>query len=208
VSVFADHTWVADNRPAQVTGTVAPGQTYKFTFDLDATKVGTFDEFFGVVEDGVAWFSDPGQGGPPDNDLEVKITVVAGPDAGTHDDAGTTHAGDAGAHEDAGTHEGDAGDPKDDAGEPPVGGDDAGPIVDGTEAGTGDGGGGNGSSSSGSSGGGCSVGAASGATPPWSPGVGLLLAGAGVAAARRRRGRGCQRAAHAAPMPTCLRRLA
>jgi hypothetical protein len=40
VSVFADSSWVADNRPAQVTGTVAPGQTYKFTFNLAATKAG------------------------------------------------------------------------------------------------------------------------------------------------------------------------
>jgi tail lysozyme/Ig-like domain-containing protein len=78
VSVFADSTWVSDNRPAAVKGTVAPGDTYKFTFDLAAPQTaGTFTEYFGVVEDGVAWFSDPGQGGPPDNDLEVKIPVIA-----------------------------------------------------------------------------------------------------------------------------------
>jgi MYXO-CTERM domain-containing protein len=35
-----------------------------------------YDEFYGVVEEGVAWFSDPGQGGPPDNDIEAKIQVV------------------------------------------------------------------------------------------------------------------------------------
>ncbi|HEY8087415.1 MAG TPA: phage tail tip lysozyme, partial [Polyangiaceae bacterium] len=78
VSAFADKTWVANNRPAAVSGTVAPGGTYKFQFDLAApTKAGSYDEFFGVVEEGVAWFSDSGQGGPPDSDLEVKITVVA-----------------------------------------------------------------------------------------------------------------------------------
>ena len=77
-SVFADGTWLADNRPSGVKGTVAPGGTYKFTFDLAAPSTpGTHDEFFGVVQEGVAWFGDPGQGGPPDNDLEVKITVVA-----------------------------------------------------------------------------------------------------------------------------------
>jgi uncharacterized membrane protein YgcG len=77
-SVFADSTWIADNRPAGVKGTVAPGGTYKFTFDLAAPMTaGSYDEFFGVVEDGVAWFSDSGQGGPPDDDLEVKIDVVA-----------------------------------------------------------------------------------------------------------------------------------
>ncbi|MGH7294964.1 MAG: phage tail tip lysozyme, partial [Polyangiaceae bacterium] len=102
-SVFADGTWLADNRPAGVTGTVAPGATYKFKFDLAApSTAGDHDEFFGVVQDGVAWFSDPGQGGPPDNDLEVKITVVAPQYRGTFKDqsfpssptALTVHVGD------------------------------------------------------------------------------------------------------------------
>lgn len=103
-SVFADHTWIAPNRPAGVTsGTVAPGATYKFTFDLAAPMTpGTYDEFFGVVEEGVAWFSDPGQGGPPDNDLEVKIQVVEPDYRGTFKDqsfpssptALTVHEGD------------------------------------------------------------------------------------------------------------------
>ncbi len=79
VSVFADSSWVAPDRPAQVTGTVAPGATYKFQFNLHApTGAGvakTYLEYFGVVEDGVAWFSAPGQGGPADNDLEVQIAV-------------------------------------------------------------------------------------------------------------------------------------
>ena len=77
-SVFADGTWLSKSRLAGVTGTVPPGATYKFSFDLAAPSApGTYDEFFGVVEEGVAWFGDPGQGGPPDNDLEVKIQVVA-----------------------------------------------------------------------------------------------------------------------------------
>ena len=76
-SVFADATWLSKSRPAAVVGTVPPGGTYKFKFDLAAPDTaGLHDEFFGVVQDGVAWFSDPGQGGPPDNDLEVKIQVV------------------------------------------------------------------------------------------------------------------------------------
>jgi hypothetical protein len=96
-SAFADATWIAANRPSEVKGTVAPGSTYKFTFDLAApAKPGTYDEFFGVVQEGVAWFSDSGQGGPPDNDLEVKIVVLPKeggaplPDAGTTKDAGAT----------------------------------------------------------------------------------------------------------------------
>jgi MYXO-CTERM domain-containing protein len=78
LSAFADGTWIAPNRPATVTGTVAPGGTYKFAFDLAAPLTpGLYDEHFGVVQESVAWFSDPGQGGPPDTDLEVKIQVVA-----------------------------------------------------------------------------------------------------------------------------------
>ncbi|HEY1954560.1 MAG TPA: phage tail tip lysozyme [Polyangiaceae bacterium] len=98
-SAFADSSWVAPNRASAVQGTVAPGATYKFKFNLAATKVGTFDEHFGVVQEGVAWFSDSGQGGPPDDQLEVKIKVVASdggveaPDAG---DAGKPKNEDAG----------------------------------------------------------------------------------------------------------------
>ena len=77
-SVFADSTWVAPNRAAAVSGTVAPGSSFKFQFNLHApAKPGTYLEYFGLVQESVAWFSDPGQGGPPDNDIEIQITVVA-----------------------------------------------------------------------------------------------------------------------------------
>jgi lysozyme len=77
-STFADSTWLAPNRPAAVSGTVAPGGSYKFKFDLHAPdKPGTYYEYFGVVQEAVAWFSDPGQGGPPDDDLEVQVNVIA-----------------------------------------------------------------------------------------------------------------------------------
>jgi MYXO-CTERM domain-containing protein len=89
-SVFADATWIAANRPAGVTGTVAPGDSFTFKFDFHAPSApGTYFEYFNLVEDGVAWFSDPGQGGPVDNDLEAQIVVVAGPDSGTDPDAGS-----------------------------------------------------------------------------------------------------------------------
>ena len=187
-SVFADGTWLADNRPAGVKGTVAPGATYKFAFDLAApTMAGSYDEFFGVVEDGVAWFSDPGQGGPPDNDLEVKITVVAAKpppaDAGAVEhDAGKTadDAGDAGAIDD------DAGKTADDAGGigSPTGHAAGGVHAVGTDAG--DPGGnsdapGSGSSSS------CTVGVARGeATPGAIVSLGMLLVLGGFARGRRR----------------------
>ncbi|MEO8877774.1 MAG: CHAP domain-containing protein [Polyangiaceae bacterium] len=77
-SLFADATWPAPNRPAAVIGTVAPGATYKFNFDLHAPdKVGTYYEHLGVLQEGVAWFSDSGQGGPADDALEVQVNVIA-----------------------------------------------------------------------------------------------------------------------------------
>jgi hypothetical protein len=76
-SVFADSSWLAPNRLDAVSGTVAPGASYKFKFNLHApNKAGTYYEYFGVVEEGVAWFSDPGQGGPADDVLEVQIKVI------------------------------------------------------------------------------------------------------------------------------------
>ncbi len=176
-SAFADGTWLSANRPSGVTGTVPPGGTYKFTFDLAAPAMtGTFDEFFGVVEDGVTWFSDPGQGGPPDNQLEVKIDVVvpeggpldAGPgrDAGPPRDAGT-HAADGGSAGDAGTAHGPSGDA---AGGGPGGDGGAGdPFAPGSSSG-------------------CSIGPRR--EPPWAGGLGVMLAwGAFVRSSRRRRRR-------------------
>jgi hypothetical protein len=54
------------------------------------------------VQEGVAWFSDPGQGGPPDDDLEVQVVVVEPDYRGTFKDqsyplsptALTVHQGD------------------------------------------------------------------------------------------------------------------
>jgi MYXO-CTERM domain-containing protein len=103
-SAFAAVGWIAPNRPAGVTGTVAPGQSYKFAFDLHAPdKPGTYYEYFGVVQESVAWFSDPGQGGPPDDVLEVQVKVIAPQYRGAFKDqsfplapaALTVHQGDA-----------------------------------------------------------------------------------------------------------------
>jgi hypothetical protein len=81
VSAFADGSWLSTSRPAGAIGSVATGSSYKFTFNLHApAKTGTYLEYFNLLEEGVAWFSDPGQGGPSDEDLEVKIVVVAAPE--------------------------------------------------------------------------------------------------------------------------------
>jgi Phage tail lysozyme/Ig-like domain from next to BRCA1 gene len=158
-SVFAASTWISSSRPAGVTGTVPPGGTYKFTFDLAAPSTpGTYDEFFGVLEEGDVWFGDPGQGGPPDDDLEVKITVVAGPDEPV--DAGEPH--DADAPHDAGVPKGDAGH-----------GDASTQVGDSGVAEENDGGF---ATSSPAQPGGCSMGRAGGRAPTWSAGLAMMFA--------------------------------
>lgn len=76
-SPFADSSWLASNRAAHVSGTVPPGGTFKFSFNFHApAKAGTYNEYFDLVQEGVAWFSDPGQGGPPDNQIQAQIVVT------------------------------------------------------------------------------------------------------------------------------------
>ncbi|MBI3201943.1 MAG: hypothetical protein HYZ29_10400, partial [Myxococcales bacterium] len=94
VSAFADASWLAPNRPAGVTGSVPPGGSFKFQFKLHApSKPGVYAEYFGVLQEGVTWFSDQGQGGPPDNQLQAKIEVVAADDAGAGGAAGAAGGG-------------------------------------------------------------------------------------------------------------------
>ena len=101
-SPLAAGDWVAPNRPATVDRVVGPGETGRFEFSVRAPiTAGDHAQFFNLVN-GTTWFSDPGQGGPPDDQLQVRVMVSmdgdAGPppmDAGPTADAGT--AGDAGA---------------------------------------------------------------------------------------------------------------
>jgi len=82
-SVFAGPEWPGPNRYTRVLGTVLPGETYQFTFTLHApAKTGVYDEHFNLLEEGVTWFSDPGQGGPPDAQLEGLFEVIASTSAG------------------------------------------------------------------------------------------------------------------------------
>ncbi|HEY7957558.1 MAG TPA: GH25 family lysozyme [Polyangia bacterium] len=79
-SPFAGADWLAPNRAAAVKGTVAPGASYAFKFTFHAPmKAGTYTEYFDPLEEGVHWFSDPGEGGPPDNQLEAKFVVTEAP---------------------------------------------------------------------------------------------------------------------------------
>jgi Phage tail lysozyme len=82
-SIFAGSDWLSPNRAAAIHGTVAPNADGTFAFAFHgptgaACVPGTHHEFFGVVQDGVAWFSDNGQGGPPDNQIEALIDLVPG----------------------------------------------------------------------------------------------------------------------------------
>jgi lysozyme len=77
-SELAASDWLNPGRPSAVKGAVQPGESYKFQFSLHApNKPGTYFEYFGVLEEGVHWFSDSGQGGPPDDQLEVQVQVIA-----------------------------------------------------------------------------------------------------------------------------------
>jgi lysozyme len=75
-SVFAGPDWIGPNRAAGCSAGAAPGATCKLSFTWHAPdKPGDYHEFFSLVDEGVAWFSDPGQGGPPDNQVEAWIHV-------------------------------------------------------------------------------------------------------------------------------------
>jgi hypothetical protein len=71
--------WVSATRAATVDRVVAPMATGRFSFSLRApTTVGQeHNEFFGVVREGVTWFSASGQLGPPDNQLQVRVRAIA-----------------------------------------------------------------------------------------------------------------------------------
>jgi lysozyme len=74
-SEFASPSWVNDGRPAGVDGTVEPGASYTFELAFKAPgEPGAYDEHFGFVQEGVAWFAD--QGGPPDDSIALAIQVV------------------------------------------------------------------------------------------------------------------------------------
>jgi MYXO-CTERM domain-containing protein len=175
-SAFADSSWLAPNRAAAVTGTVAPGGSFKFAFNLHApSKPGTYYEYFGLVEEGVAWFSDPGQGGPADDVLEVQVQVVAS-DAGAALDAGGPGS--------SGGDGSDGGSGDDGSAVAPVG-DDAGGAGTSVQA---DGGSGPVAldAPTGSAGG-CSVSSAPPRSAPWSLAPGVLAGLAALSVLRRRR---------------------
>ena len=74
-SALAAGDWVNPGRAATVSAAVAPGGTATFSFSIQAPDApGVYDQTFGLVQEGVAWFAD--RGGPRDDQLEVKLTVT------------------------------------------------------------------------------------------------------------------------------------
>src|SRR5205807_5214185 len=104
-SIFAGSDWVAPNRAAAISGTVAPNADGTFSFSFHgptgaACVPGTYHEFFGLVQEGVAWFSDRGEGGPADDVLEAVIDLQpgdpgSGSGSGSQGSDGSTATGDA-----------------------------------------------------------------------------------------------------------------
>jgi lysozyme len=108
-SPFVGPEWPGKNRYARVDGIVQPGESFKFAFTLHAPlDVAVYDEHFGLVQEAVTWFSDSGQGGPPDTQLEGIFEVVPNPNAATGG-AGGMGAGTGGAGVGAGEIGGTAG---------------------------------------------------------------------------------------------------
>ena len=90
-SALAGSDWVNPHRAASVDRMVGPGETGRFAFSVHAPgELGEYPQFFNVVQEGVAWFSD--RGGPLDDQLEVRVTVVAG-NAPVAEDGGKPNAG-------------------------------------------------------------------------------------------------------------------
>jgi lysozyme len=103
LAALASPRWPSATRLSAVDGLVALGEEHAFRFEVCGNTPGVHEVNLNLVHDGVAWFSDPGQGGPADDALHFQVEVVAADDVA-----------------DAGVPPSDAGMPEDvDAGVPP-----------------------------------------------------------------------------------------
>ena len=79
-SPLADAGWLSPTRITGPDAKTAPGAVGRFQFRLAGTVSGDFTQTFGLVEEGVSWFSDkPKGGGPPDTQLAVHVIVIGPP---------------------------------------------------------------------------------------------------------------------------------
>jgi len=75
---FGPEGWASPTRISACPQATPPGEICRFPVVLTAHAPGETLQTFGLVQEGQAWFSDPGQGGPPDDQLAVRIEVSAG----------------------------------------------------------------------------------------------------------------------------------
>ncbi|MFK8002027.1 MAG: peptidoglycan DD-metalloendopeptidase family protein [Polyangiales bacterium] len=76
-SLIAASDWVSPIRAASVEASTPPGAVGVFRFSVEApTEPGDYPQFFGILREGVTWFSE--DGGPADNIIEVRVQSVAG----------------------------------------------------------------------------------------------------------------------------------
>ncbi len=79
-SPLFDAGWLSPTRITGPQANTAPGAVGRFAFRLAGTVPGDYTQTFGVVEEGVSWFSDaPKGGGPPDSQLAVHVVVIEPP---------------------------------------------------------------------------------------------------------------------------------
>jgi hypothetical protein len=79
-AAIAAASWISPSRVVSVDADTPPGGVGHFAFSVMGPDVaGDYPQYFNLVREGVAWFSDAGQGGPPDNQLQIKVTVEIPP---------------------------------------------------------------------------------------------------------------------------------
>jgi hypothetical protein len=79
-AAIAAPSWISPNRVVSVEADTPPGGVGHFVFSvMGPDAAGDYPQYFNLVREGVAWFSDAGQGGPPDNQLQIKVTVEIPP---------------------------------------------------------------------------------------------------------------------------------
>jgi hypothetical protein len=77
-SPIAGPDWLSPNRAATIDREVAPGATGRFEFTVRAPDTpGVYPQYFNLVREGVAWFSD--SGGPPDAQLQIRVESTPPP---------------------------------------------------------------------------------------------------------------------------------